>query len=783
MTFEPIRPLAGDSAGPISIPFSRGSGSKFTRTRNLARNIRVEHLALFGVAFVYVAVVAYLCELRYENFLTLNWDLGLNQQMLWTTTHGKLLYESADLETYGFHSFLQVHSTYIALPIALVYGLAPTPGTLFVIQSAAFAASIFPLYLIARRSVTDQRLVFAIIVVYLICFAVISGLFYDYHWEAFIPVEFLSLFYLFERRRYAWSLVPASLGVLTLEVFPFLILGVVAFGLYNQLEGVEFQWERMIRDRRTRMLAGFLVFALASYGAIRILEYSVIPILIGQPSAASGIQTALSSFDALATLGTVSSSTVYWLLLLASFGMLPLLAPRFLLLSLPWLIESVFLQPVFSSGFGNQYSLIAIAPVAIAAVQGLGWIEKRSASTEAGARISVALVLTSILLVGSAALNGGSRVLLSGNVGPVNWLLLLLPLFGVLLIAPWRSTPEPPFPAFRTFTRARGRLRKSRTARRVLNRLPYALLCSVAILSVVMSPLNVTNFSATQYPGYSGFHWGENPMSVQMGWVLGFMPHNSQVLAADNLFPYIANNPNAYSTLWFPYTPSSAPFFPFSPNSTPEFVLADGSQFALLPLYLQVDVWNASDYGVVAFVFAMAYPGSVYLFEKGYTGPIGERVLSPTPNPYFFSGTNLSTGSSGQTVQNSSAKFGVSLDSKRADNSSGVGNSIWYGPYVGFLPGNYTVTMNLTGGRANSSVPSNTPVLFVNSGVYPLESDFYAASISAATLSSGPWVDLVFNITIPDPFPNVEFRGYLDYTNSEPNGYVALNYIEVSVRG
>jgi len=750
--------------------------------KSLVRKPSFDQVLLLVMATSFVAIISFLCQLRYENFLTYDWDLGLNQQMLWSTTHGRLLYETADLEFYGVHSFLQIHSTYIAIPFSLVYSAAPFAGTLFVIQSAAFASSVFPLYLIARRILASRALTFSLIGIYLIGFTVISALFFDFHWESFIPVEFLSFYYLVERRRYAWSIVPALLGMLTLEVFPFLIVGVVLCGLADRVDKVGFWRDTLFRDRDTRILASLLVLAVVGYALLRLAEYWIIPHAIGQPSVPiAGSQDPLVLFALTASSATLPQSTIYWLLLLASLGMLPLLAPRFLLLSVPWVFASVFVTPAFSDNFGDQYSLIAIAPLAVAAANGLAWLEGRGVTTRKGLPTSVLLVVTSASLVGLAVFEDGSRELLSGILAPPAWVVLLLPMFGLLLIVPWRTerlkhVPKglasvilPPI---------------TKPVRRALRRLPFGLLLSAALLSVVMSPLNPTNTGATQYPGYFGFQWNENPVAGEMGWILGEMPRNATVLASDNLFPYLANDPNAYPVPWYQVTPGDPPFFPFSANVTPKFVLVDSSQFAFLPPNLQPVLWNSSVYGLVAYIFYQQYPGSLYLFEHGFTGALAVRNLSPLPSNYYFTGANLSIGPSGQGIQDGNAKFGVAVESVQATNPAGNGQCIWYGPYATFPPGQYTVTLNLSGNASPASRTPNPQLLLVDASGLGSPGYYFLQPIFAAQLSGTSWAEFHFNVTIDKPYPNEEIRGYLVYPSysagARPNGQILLNYVEVT---
>lgn len=765
---------------PAPARLAKGSLRGYARaiTRGLAGLQR--YIPLAALILTFSSLMTYLCLLRYENFLTLNWDLGINQQMLWSTTHGRILYEAGDFELYGVHSFLQVHSTYIAIPLALVYGAYPSPVTLFAIQSGVFGLSAVPLYLVAARVLTKRTYQLLIVGVYLFSFPVVSALFYDFHWEAFLPLEFLLFYYLVDTRRYALSLIPLAAGVVTLEVFPFLAIGVVCYAYVDRVQHVGFWLDELVRDRDTRILTGLLILALGSYILIREAQYHIVPGLLGIPSVpVQGSQTPLSPFAVYATLSSVTRSGVYWLLLIAAFAMLPLLAPRQLILSTPWIVYSVVISPNASSYFGDQSPLIAIAPLAVAAVYGLGWIERRAPADRLAWWVGVIFVLDLTALVLFASAGRGSGQLLSGTIDSIPWLLLTVPLFAFLLLAPWRGRvtrwPDRPVRRLPIPLRVRHAGRHA---------LPVALLTCAAAFSLAMSPMNPANFDTTPFAGYHGFYWSPSPAEQQMSWLLSQIPAGATILVSDNLFPFEANDVNAYAVTWYHVNSTNLPYFPFSPGNLPKYMLLDSSQLGDLPSFLAQDAWNESDYGVVAFIYYDLYPGNIYLFEEDSPPRVNERLVSSQPRAIYYSGANLSIGASGAVRSSVDERFGVGIFSVAAKNPLGTGNCIWFGPYADFLPGNYTVTVNVSGGLLNASLPPSTPVLTMNGGVDVANIDLYSQTVSAGELSAAPFVEFNYSVSLNEPFPLVEFRGYLDYRNlTTPAGYVVLNYIEVSEVG
>jgi len=740
--------------------------------RTLLRVPILDLAILFAIASSYVALLTYLGILRFDDFFTTNWDLGINQQMLWTAGHGRLLYETGDAEFFNVRSFLEVHSTFIAFLVVPLYALAPVPSTLFVLQGSVFVGSAFPLYLIARRAVRSRLLAFVVIGLYLLNFGVLAGLLYDFHWEAFVPLEFLTFFYLILTRRFWWSLLPLVAGICTLEVFPFLAGGVAVFVLYEEWEKAGFRWRPLFRSRDGRLAISLLAGMGVVYILLRLIQYVAIPYLVGSSGVASAVGQGIGSpFSFGASAFTLQHSADYWLLFIVSLAFLPVLAPKHLILTIPWFVFSVFLTPSFSSYFGNQYSLLAVATLSVAAVYGAGRIERYSpGSWLTGVGVGI------LLLAGAAgvvAADTASTHLLSVrlSVGLVALLIVPAIALGALLYLDERRVPAPyPGPFRRLMNRRVGR----RAQRSVV---VVALACFVGV-NLLLSPLNVTNFQATPFPGY-WFQYDQNPASSEMPWLTSFIPTDSVVLASDYLFPFVANNPNAWALPWYSFGPGEPPlYFPFSGSNLPPYVLIDTSDWGNLPASIGDQLFNVTTYGLVAYVYSTTFPGTLYLFELGFHGPTQARYLEKPSMDQYYSPASLATGSSGVYAANPFSRFGTVIDSTPATNPSYAQTCVWFGPYETILPGTYTLTASLQaslfpGGRAE------IPILTMDAGPEYLPQLFNVTLFSSDFLPYG-WTELTWQLTVHEPYPLMEFRGYLTYINGSPNGYLTLNYLELS---
>ena len=727
----------------------------------------------------YAALMTYFSYLRYANFLTTNWDLGINQQLLWSGTQGGALYEATDYSAYGAVSFLQVHSTYAAFLIVPVYGLSPTPLTLFVVQSLVFAASGVPLFYLARRVLKRSDLAFVTLALYLAAFGTVSALMYDFHWESFLPLEFLTFFVLVLREKYLLSVAPFVAGCLTLEVFPFLVVGVALYFLVERFSLLGFAGGGIFRDRTARVMGLFLVAAVAAYALLRLAEFALLPHLLGvSPHGASSATTVFLDFGV--NTGSLWASIAYWGLLLAGLGLIPLLAPRQLILSVPWFYFSVFAAPSFSSDLGSQYALIAMPGLAVAFVYGLGRLVHGKGSSRYRRFLIVAFTALAFVLLAIALVPGGSPALL----GHQPEMLLWVPLGGMALVALalWaldarrsRTRSVPPLETYRSVAAPRHR--------DPLIFVVASLFLAVLLFDAAMSPMVPQNFNATPSPGYQ-FRFSDNAAFGEMGWITGLLPARAEVLASDHLFPFVANDVNAWAYPWYPLTAQNAlPYFPFDSGHLPKYVFVDAAEFGLLPAYLSHDLFDSSIYGLVAYVHTSGYPGTIYLFEIGHSGAPQVRSVSETHSAYYFTALNLSLGRAGVVQSLASSRFGQVIGTLPIDRAEPGNVSVWYGPYVTLMPGTYRVTFNVTGAIPSPTLGSEV-VAWLNASWDSGRSGLFTIAVNGSGLAGPGWHDFRYTIDLRAPYPDLEFRGYvIADRNGSLDASLTLNYVEVQLVG
>lgn len=563
-------------------------------------------IGLFSAVVFSTIVLFYISQLRYENFYTSNWDFGIAEQLLWTGSHGYLLFETGDYSTSYAVSFLQIHSAYLALLISPLYGLFPKPSFLFFLQSFAVSLSIIPLYFILSDAVRDKHLIFLTLAIYITSFGLLSAFFYDFHWELFIPLEYLSMFYLLSHRKYVLSIVPFVAGISTIEAFPLIATGTCIYFAYSEYGMSFLNPVKMVRNKEWIILLAFFLTSFISYVFYRILQFILLPKWLGLTTAAPISIASTGFLPAGLSLGSLATSLIYWIVLYASLAFIPLFSKKHIILMLPLFFGFIFINPNLSSTFGNQYSAISMPILMIGFSQGMSKIQ----SDEKRKGFLLSLIVYYVILICILLLFNASKYFINpalpGGAISIGLILMIIPLFLVKSSLGLRYSSN-------------YKIVKKHVLRKFnLKRISVVFLIVVIIFNFVLGPLNTNNFHDSGDPGY-WISYTPNPEFKYAAVLASEIPSFASVLASDNLFPMVANNPNAYSLLWFPFSSQVMPNLPFNTTNLPDFIFIDSSQ-NYLPSDLNAVIADSSDYGLLGHVYFNQYPGQIYLYEKNYKG-------------------------------------------------------------------------------------------------------------------------------------------------------------------
>lgn len=698
-----------------------------------------DFLIILVIIVSYTVLISYISYFRYASFYSGNWDLGIMRQSLWTTTHGYLLYESGDFETFGVYSFLSQHSTYIAIPVAYLYAIYPHAIFLFVLQSIFLSITAIPIYLISRNLGIGRNYWPLLIIVFLLNFSVMSALFFDFHWESLIPFEFLMLFYFLNSKKYPQAFVIFVMGCMTLEIFPFILLGISLFLFIDN-----YLRQREEGSKRTNnvlfVFVIFVIISVSSYAIIRILQFLVIPRIVGTTPSVVGLEGSFSNLVSVNFSFFMSLDTLgYITILLISMALLPLYKIRLLIISIPWLFYVFFLDPSTITSFGNQYALLTFPYIFLTFIYSFNIFinsEKKKAYTFV---VSVAIILLSISMLINVSGKSISYWLLSNSFpATVFIIVLLIFLFIVVLFL------------YRAITIKRFRLRG------IFNgRLLTFLLVSIIIFGLILSPVNPENFGATPMPGYAISFTENSEFSLAQA-MAHHIPDNASVVASNNLFSLVANDRNAYSLWWEPFSSKFLKYFPFNNTNLPTFIFVD-SATDYLPFFLQHAILNRSVYGVKYYTSFISYPGDIILYQKGYAGNPIYLGLTPLDSNTTFDYMNLFPGADGRLIADNYSPNRYAIESTF---NSAQDENIWYGPYILLSPGSYKLTVSMELMGDNNSNYTGTAVTL--NGELNGYISFYSVNISASMLSFKHWQNVSINFNITQFSLNAEFRGYLD---------------------
>jgi uncharacterized membrane protein len=187
--------------------------------------------------------------IRHWAFHSTALDLGVFDQVLWNTVHGRFMESTLSLERCEPHSFFLDHFSPALLLIVPAYAVVQRPETLLLFQTTALALGAWPIYLIARQFLarSEERLIW--VAAYVLCAPLAWITLYDFHEITFaVPLLGFAMYFLATRRT-----VPLLLALggsfLVKEELPLIGVG---FGL------------ALLAQRRWR-LGGFVAVASAAW--------------------------------------------------------------------------------------------------------------------------------------------------------------------------------------------------------------------------------------------------------------------------------------------------------------------------------------------------------------------------------------------------------------------------------------------------------------------------------------------------------------------------------------
>ena len=354
-------------------------------------------LALMIAGFTEISV--YAGTIWYFDFQARNaTDLTIFMQALTSTVRGHpwTLYESFDCMTKARCSFLLVHPSpviYMAVPF---YALAPSPVTLFALQSVGVGLAAAPLFVLTRTVTgsSDKGVIAAGL--FLLWAPTLGGEAFSFHLESFLPLALFTVAMLWALGRYRLGLLAALAAFLVLEIAPVFAFLIGALFLSYSAERIVIS-VRDARRRRSsapapsplralslgvrselarrdvRYTLGLMVASAAAF----VVLFSFLNVwgarLLGVPapplSPGLGGVFFENSSPGTQSLGAIVGGAqwpytlAFWVILYALVAFVPLLAPRTLVVALPWIGYTVLTDTTRYVEIGSQYTLVAAVPI------------------------------------------------------------------------------------------------------------------------------------------------------------------------------------------------------------------------------------------------------------------------------------------------------------------------------------------------------------------------------------------------------------------------------------
>lgn len=339
---------------------------------------------LILIVIIYIVEMSYLAILRYVTFKAGAFDLGNMDQVLWNTIHGRLFqFTNQAIDWYGPPTRLAIHFEPIILPLSLLYAFHADPRILLVFQTLVLGSGAFPVFLLTRKYIPEWP-IFATLMAaaYLMSPGLLGLNIFDFHPLSLATPLLLYAILALTYKRYVWFLIACILACMCKEDVP----------LSVALLGILVIWKYKLPRLGTVLFLGGLLWSFLAfkfiiphfYPGVQANNYWYRYEALGSSPGAAIANVIIHPWLLFTTFFTLDR--FYYLVgLVRSVGFLPLLAPEWLLPTLPSLaVNLLSTDPLLYSGV-YQYNATIIPFVMIAAIHGTrrliriwqGWRQER----------------------------------------------------------------------------------------------------------------------------------------------------------------------------------------------------------------------------------------------------------------------------------------------------------------------------------------------------------------------------------------------------------------------
>ena len=185
-------------------------------------------LSLF--ILIYTLTFSYFTFLKHHNLSSYGWDLGVFNQLFYSSTYGeKLLYYTPDLYMNPQGNYFAIHFSPILFTLFPPYMFRPDAGTLLIAKCLVLALAALPLFYLTREITGGERIALAVSLSYLLHPGVQGANWFDFQPQVFIPLLVFSTYLMLIKAK--WRLyLPLLLLTLSIQEHVFSIVMSITLG-------------------------------------------------------------------------------------------------------------------------------------------------------------------------------------------------------------------------------------------------------------------------------------------------------------------------------------------------------------------------------------------------------------------------------------------------------------------------------------------------------------------------------------------------------------------------
>jgi uncharacterized membrane protein len=340
--------------------------------------------------------------ITYYSFQTYTWDLGIFNQALWSTLHGRFLYYTTEPFYTSTGCFLGTHFGPIILLVLPVYAMYPKPEGLLVMSTFIVAIGALPAYDLANFFLKNEKTA-AILAIFYLLYPPLQGVTLSgFSLEPFAVTLFLFIVLYMVRNNFRELALAVTLGLITHEASSVVIAFIALYGML---------YHKSIENRGFLASVIILIVSIAYFFAAQKLRiffgWTGIPSLWnewGIVGAASSVDLPLKiatnpigAWEALTYDGVTKIS--YLLLLFLPTLFLPFLGLKGLIPAIPYLCISLLSSYALYYNIEGHYGAFVVPFIFVALIHGIDKLQKNNRYRISVSKIAKILFLVCLILL------------------------------------------------------------------------------------------------------------------------------------------------------------------------------------------------------------------------------------------------------------------------------------------------------------------------------------------------------------------------------------------------